>query len=102
MISGDGPPTEIVPGAPPAGDQRYATPPPRSEGHADFREPKERQKHVWDHEPPIEKIAKHQAEEGQGLAEYGLILALIAVACIVAFTALGGGIAQAGAGCATH
>jgi pilus assembly protein Flp/PilA len=41
----------------------------------------------------IEKIAKHQAEEGQGLAEYGLILALIAVACIVALTALGGGIA---------
>jgi pilus assembly protein Flp/PilA len=32
-------------------------------------------------------------EEGQGLAEYGLILALIAVACIVALTALGGGIA---------
>ncbi len=43
----------------------------------------------------IEKIAKHQAEEGQGLAEYGLILALIAVACIVALTALGGGIAGA-------
>jgi pilus assembly protein Flp/PilA len=38
---------------------------------------------------------KHRDEEGQGLAEYGLILALIAVACIVALTALGGGIAGA-------
>jgi len=35
----------------------------------------------------------HKDEEGQGLAEYGLILALIAVACILALTALGGGIA---------
>lgn len=33
-----------------------------------------------------------EAEEGQGLAEYGLILALIAVACIGALTLLGGGI----------
>lgn len=32
-------------------------------------------------------------EEGQGLAEYGLILALIAVVCIAALTALGTGIA---------
>ena len=31
-------------------------------------------------------------EEGQGLAEYGLILALIAVVCIGALTALGTGI----------
>lgn len=31
-------------------------------------------------------------EEGQGLAEYGLILALVAVACIIALTALGTGI----------
>ncbi len=31
-------------------------------------------------------------EEGQGLAEYGLILALIAVVCIAALTALGSGI----------
>ncbi len=31
-------------------------------------------------------------EDGQGLAEYGLILALIAVACILALTALGTGI----------
>lgn len=29
-------------------------------------------------------------EEGQALAEYGLILALIAVICIVALTLLGG------------
>jgi pilus assembly protein Flp/PilA len=32
-------------------------------------------------------------EEGQGLAEYGLILALIAVVCVAALIALGGGIA---------
>lgn len=31
-------------------------------------------------------------EEGQGLAEYGLILALIAVVCIAALQTLGGGI----------
>ena len=43
----------------------------------------------------IRKVADFQIarEEGQGLAEYGLILALIAVACIDALTALGGGIA---------
>lgn len=29
-------------------------------------------------------------EEGQGLTEYGLILALIAVVCIAALTTLGG------------
>ena len=34
-------------------------------------------------------------EEGQGLAEYGLILALIAVVCIAALPALGGGISAA-------
>ena len=31
-------------------------------------------------------------EEGQGMAEYGLILALVAVAVIAALTAVGGGI----------
>ena len=36
---------------------------------------------------------KHRSEEGQGLAEYGLILALIAVACVAALGFLGGGIA---------
>lgn len=36
--------------------------------------------------------AKTRDEEGQGLAEYGLILALIAVVCIGALTALGTGI----------
>lgn len=33
-----------------------------------------------------------QEEEGQALAEYGLILALIAVVCIAALTLLGGAI----------
>ena len=37
------------------------------------------------------KIAAWKArdEEGQGLAEYGLILALIAVVCITALTTMG-------------
>jgi pilus assembly protein Flp/PilA len=34
-------------------------------------------------------------EEGQDLAEYGLIIALIAIACIAALTALGGDIGSA-------
>ena len=40
----------------------------------------------------ISKVAKLQTmqdEEGQGLAEYGLILALIAVVCIGALTLMG-------------
>ena len=40
----------------------------------------------------ISKVAKLQTmqdEEGQGLAEYGLILALIAVVCIAALTLMG-------------
>lgn len=42
----------------------------------------------------IRKITsiRSRQEEGQGLAEYGLILALIAVVCIGALTLLGGGI----------
>ncbi len=46
----------------------------------------------------LTKVASMQArtdEEGQGLAEYGLILALIAVVCIVALQALGAGIGGA-------
>ena len=35
---------------------------------------------------------QHGGEEGQGLAEYGLILALIAVVCIAGLTVLGGNI----------
>jgi pilus assembly protein Flp/PilA len=31
-------------------------------------------------------------EKGAALAEYGLLLALIAVVCVVALTALGGGV----------
>ncbi|WP_018086673.1 Flp family type IVb pilin [Desulfurispora thermophila] len=31
-------------------------------------------------------------ENGQGMAEYGLILALIAVVCVLALTMLGGGL----------
>jgi pilus assembly protein Flp/PilA len=34
-------------------------------------------------------MAKFEREEGQALAEYGLLLALIAVVCIAALTALG-------------
>ena len=44
---------------------------------------------------------KHGGEEGQGLAEYGLILALIAVACIIALGLLGGKIATTLDGVAT-
>lgn len=33
-----------------------------------------------------------QEEEGQGMAEYGLILALVAVVCAVGFGILGGNI----------
>ena len=43
----------------------------------------------------LSKVAAMQAhndEEGQGLAEYGLILALIAVVCIAALSGLAGGI----------
>jgi pilus assembly protein Flp/PilA len=35
---------------------------------------------------------KHRDEEGQGLAEYGLILALVAVLCVAALQALQVGI----------
>ena len=37
---------------------------------------------------------RHSDEVGQGLAEYGLILALIAVVCIGALSAMGVGIAN--------
>lgn len=45
----------------------------------------------------VSKVAAYQIakEEGQGLAEYGLILALIAVVCIAALTLLGTNIASA-------
>lgn len=41
----------------------------------------------------VRLIGRLQGEEGQALAEYGLILALIAVAAILALTALGVAIA---------
>lgn len=42
----------------------------------------------------INKVVGHQVEveEGQGLAEYGLILALIAVVCVGALILLGSNI----------
>lgn len=36
----------------------------------------------------LRTVARFQSEEGQSLAEYGLILGLIAVVCIAALTAL--------------
>lgn len=38
-------------------------------------------------------VVRFRSEAGQALAEYGLILALIAVVCILALTALGLGVA---------
>lgn len=40
-------------------------------------------------------VARFDREDGQALAEYGLLLALIAVVCIAALTALGLGISGA-------
>jgi len=34
-------------------------------------------------------VARFEREDGQALAEYGLLLALIAVVCVLAVTALG-------------
>lgn len=34
-------------------------------------------------------VARFEREDGQALAEYGLLLALIAVVCLAALTALG-------------
>jgi pilus assembly protein Flp/PilA len=37
-------------------------------------------------------VGRFQSEDGQAMAEYGLVLALIAVVCIAALTAIGLGI----------
>ena len=34
-------------------------------------------------------VARFEREDGQALAEYGLLLALIAIVCVLAVTALG-------------
>jgi Flp pilus assembly pilin Flp len=39
--------------------------------------------------------AASRREEGQTMAEYGVVLAVITIGAIVAFTALSGGISQA-------
>jgi Flp pilus assembly pilin Flp len=39
--------------------------------------------------------ARFKIEEGQTMAEYGVVLAVIAVATVAAFTALSGGITKA-------
>jgi len=41
------------------------------------------------HETLVLFASRFEREDGQALAEYGLLLALIAVVCIVAVTALG-------------
>lgn len=43
----------------------------------------------WATRKVVELQARRMDEEGQGLAEYGLILALVAIACIVALGFLG-------------
>ena len=40
-------------------------------------------------EAMVSFMSRFEREDGQALAEYGLLLALIAVVCIVALTALG-------------
>jgi pilus assembly protein Flp/PilA len=52
---------------------------------------------TWFSNKMLELVAKAQMqdEEGQGLAEYALILALVSIVAIAALTALGGGIVDA-------
>ena len=40
-------------------------------------------------EARVSVVSRFEREDGQALAEYGLLLALIAVVCILALTALG-------------
>jgi len=46
--------------------------------------------------------ARFVREEGQTMAEYGVVLAVIALAAVVAFTALSGGISNAINNVRTH
>ena len=40
-------------------------------------------------EAPASLVSRFEREDGQALAEYGLLLALIVVVCVLAVTALG-------------
>jgi pilus assembly protein Flp/PilA len=42
----------------------------------------------------VHLLAALRREEGQDLAEYGLVIALIAVVCVLALTALGGSLSS--------
>ncbi len=53
------------------------------------------QLNTWMLERYVALVARAEGEEGQALAEYGLLVALIAVVCIAAVTLLGGNIAAA-------
>jgi pilus assembly protein Flp/PilA len=48
----------------------------------------------WATRKVVELQARRMDEEGQGLAEYGLILALVSIACVIALIALGGALSS--------
>jgi pilus assembly protein Flp/PilA len=51
-----------------------------------------REPHVVQYFAMVLDMLRNREDEGQGLVEYGLIIALVAVVCIAALTALGGSI----------